>query len=152
MSLLSPPVLLTVSAEGPRGREPGGPAWVQAVAPCRHQPPQVELGSSAVTQRKLCLVPGAWGRPLLCASMGVSWLQLALPNVKLLQPGFSNNCLRVLSFCGLAPGPRSGGQACFPRLPVQGGAGSMSPGLRPSVGLGPATFQLNDVRPQLPSP
>lgn len=83
--------------------------------------------SSAVAHAEA--LPGALGLPLLCASVGLSRLQLALPDDKLLQSGFSNNCLKVLGLCGLIQVPCCGGQACFPRLPVQGGGEYISPGL-----------------------
>lgn len=129
------------AAHSPGG---GGAGWpLVGVGRSTLLPPAASggAGGSAVAQAEA--LPGALGLPPLCASVGPSWLQLALPNVRLPQSGFSNNCLEVLSLRGLSQVPRCGGQACQSRE-------SWAQRLR--LGLGPATCQLTDARPQLPPP
>lgn len=76
--------------------------------------------SAALESPRRDALPGVMSLPLLCASWGLSWLELALLDARHLQTGFANNWLKVLSFRDLIQMPDWGGQACFPRLPAPG--------------------------------
>lgn len=119
----------------------------------RSLPPADTMWNSAAVPLVLGeALPGAMSLSLLCASWGLSWLELALPNAKHLQIGFANNWLKVLSFCGLIQVPGCRGRLVFFGYQLRGGGKYTRLGLR-DLGLGPSpvTLWLSDRGPRFPS-